>query len=40
MLYKALHVEEVDGKFTKEIKELSLKALDKNDVLIRVKYSA
>ncbi len=40
MLYKALHVEELDGKFTKEIKELSLKTLDINDVLIRVKYSA
>ena len=40
MSYKALHVEEIDGNFTKEIKELSLKELDKNDVLIRVKYSA
>ncbi len=40
MTYKALHVEEIDGNFTKEIKELSLKELDKNDVLIRVKYSA
>jgi len=40
MTYKALHVEEIDGKFTKEIKELSLEELDKGDVLIRVKYSA
>ena len=40
MTYKALHVEEKDGKFTKEIKELPLKDLDTNDVLIRVKYSA
>jgi len=40
MTYKALHVEEIDGKFTKEIKELSLEELDKNDILIRVKYSA
>ncbi len=40
MIYKALHVEEVDGKFIKSIKELSLKDLDTNDVLIRVKYSA
>ncbi len=40
MTYKALHVEEIDGKFTREIKELSLEELDKNDVLIRVKYSA
>ena len=40
MTYKALHVEEINGKFTKEIKELSLKKLDKSDVLIRVEYSA
>jgi len=40
MTYKALHVEEIDGKFTKQIKELPLEELDKNDVLIRVKYSA
>lgn len=40
MNYKALHVEEIDGKFTKQVKDLSLEDLDKNDVLIRVKYSA
>ena len=40
MTYKALHVEEIDGKFTKEIKQLSLEELDTNDVLVRVKYSA
>ena len=40
MTYKALYIEEIDGKFTKKIKELSLEALDTNDVLIRVKYSA
>ena len=40
MTYKALHVEEIDGKFTKTIKELSLEELDTNDVLVRVKYSA
>ena len=40
MTYKALHVKEIDGKFTKKIEELSLQELDKNEVLIRVKYSA
>ena len=40
MKYKALHVEEIDGKFTKQIKELSLEELDTNDILIRVQYSA
>ncbi len=40
MTYKALHVEEIDGKFVKSIKELPLKELDTNDILIRVKYSA
>ena len=40
MNYKALHVEEIDGKFTKNIKNLSLEELDTNDVLVRVKYSA
>jgi len=40
MTYKALHVEEINGKFSKNIKELSLEELDTNDVLIRVKYSA
>ncbi|WP_458700566.1 YhdH/YhfP family quinone oxidoreductase [Sulfurospirillum sp. 1307] len=40
MTYKALHVEEIDGKFTKQIKELPLVDLDKNDILVRVKYSA
>ncbi|WP_024954524.1 YhdH/YhfP family quinone oxidoreductase [Sulfurospirillum arcachonense] len=40
MKYKALHVEEKDGRFTKEIQELDLVKLDKNDILIRVKYSA
>ena len=40
MTYKALHVEEVNGKFTQEIKDLSLEELDKNDILVRVKYSA
>ncbi len=40
MSYKALHVEESDGKFIKEIKELSLKELDTGDVLVRIKYSA
>ncbi len=40
MSYKALHVEEIDGKFTREIKDLPLEELDTNDVLVRVKYSA
>jgi len=40
MTYKALHVEEIDGKFTREIKDLQLEELDTNDVLVRVKYSA
>lgn len=40
MTYKALHVEENDGKFTKNIKELPLEKLDTNDILVRVKYSA
>jgi putative YhdH/YhfP family quinone oxidoreductase len=40
MTYKALHVEEIDGKFVKNIKELPLNKLDTNDILIRVKYSA
>ena len=40
MTYKALRVEEKDGKFTQEIKELSLSDLDTNEVLVRVKYSA
>jgi len=40
MTYKALRVEEKDGKFTQEIKELFLSDLDTNEVLVRVKYSA
>ena len=40
MTYEALRVEEKDGKFTQEIKELSLSDLDTNEVLVRVKYSA
>jgi len=40
MIYKALHVEEIEGKFTKEIRELPLKDLDNSDILIRIKYSA
>jgi putative YhdH/YhfP family quinone oxidoreductase len=40
MTYKALHVEEIDGKFVKSIKDLDLKTLDTGDVLVRVKYSA
>ena len=40
MIYKALRAEEIDGKFTKKIKQLSLEKLDTNDVLVRVKYSA
>jgi len=40
MKYKALLTEEIDGIFTKQIKELPLEELDTNDVLIRVKYSA
>ena len=40
MIYKALHVEEIEGKFTKEVRELPLKDLDNSDILIRIKYSA
>ncbi len=40
MSYKALVVEEIDGKFVQNIKDLSLGDLDKNDILVRVKYSA
>ena len=40
MTYKALHVEEIDGKFTKKILNLPLDKLDTNDILVRVKYSA
>ena len=40
MTYKALHVKEIDGKFTKEIKELPLEELDTGEILVRVKYSA
>jgi len=40
MIYRALHVEEIDEKFTIKIKKLSLKELDTKDVLIRIKYSA
>lgn len=40
MNYKALHVEELDGKFTKEVQELSLEELDDSDILVRIKYSA
>jgi len=40
MSYKALVVEEIDGKFVQNIKDLSLEDLDKNDILVRVKYSA
>ncbi|WP_331773905.1 YhdH/YhfP family quinone oxidoreductase [Sulfurospirillum sp. 1612] len=40
MTYKALVVKEVDGKFTQTIEELLLEDLDKNDILVRVKYSA
>ncbi|MBL0703078.1 MAG: YhdH/YhfP family quinone oxidoreductase [Sulfurospirillum sp.] len=40
MTYKSLRVEEIDGKFTQNIKELSLKELDIEDVLVHVKYSA
>ena len=40
MKYKALHVEEIDGTFIKQIKELSLEDLDTNDLLIHVQYSA
>ncbi|NOX15269.1 MAG: alcohol dehydrogenase catalytic domain-containing protein, partial [Epsilonproteobacteria bacterium] len=40
MSYKAFVIEEIDGKFTQSIKNLTLKDLDKNDILIRIKYSA
>ena len=40
MKYKALRIEEIDGKFIKTIKELALEELDTNDILVRVKYSA
>ncbi|MDD2383403.1 MAG: YhdH/YhfP family quinone oxidoreductase [Sulfurospirillaceae bacterium] len=40
MTYRALRVEEIDGQFISSIKELSLEALDVNDVLIRIKYAA
>jgi putative YhdH/YhfP family quinone oxidoreductase len=40
MTYKALRVEEKDGQFIQTIKELSLKDLDTDEVLIRIKYSA
>ncbi|MDX1809955.1 MAG: YhdH/YhfP family quinone oxidoreductase [Sulfurospirillaceae bacterium] len=40
MTYKALVAEEIDGKFVQNIKDLHLEDLDKNDVLVRVKYSA
>jgi len=40
MTYKALHIEEIDGTYTKSIKELSLQELDTDDILVRVKYSA
>ncbi|MCF6172593.1 MAG: alcohol dehydrogenase catalytic domain-containing protein [Campylobacteraceae bacterium] len=40
MSYRAFVVEEIDGKITQNIKNLSLKDLDKNDILVRVKYSA
>ncbi len=40
MKYKALLVEESIEGFKKEIRELPLKELDTNDILIRVNYSA
>lgn len=40
MTYKALVVEEIDGKFVQNIKQLSLNDLDRKDILVRVKYSA
>ncbi len=40
MTYKALVVEEIDKKFIKSLKELPLEDLDKNDILIKVSYSA
>jgi len=40
MTYKAISVEEINGKFTQNIKDLSLEKLDTNDILVRVKYSA
>ncbi len=40
MTYKALQIDEIDGKFTRDIKNLPLKDLDTNDILVRVKYSA
>ena len=39
-LFKALLINEQDGKFTKEIKELSLDQLPQHELLIRVSYSS
>ncbi len=40
MTYKALVVDEIDKKFIKSVKELPLEDLDRNDILIKVSYSA
>ncbi len=40
MTYKALRVEEIDGKFVSSIKDLPLADLDVNDILIRIQYAA
>ncbi len=40
MSYRAFVIDEMDRNFTQSIKNLPLKILDKNDVLVRVKYSA
>lgn len=40
MLYKALVVEEVEGKFKSTVKELDIESLPDNEVLIKVLYSS
>ena len=40
MFYKALVVDEINGKFTATVKNLPLKKLDNKDLLIKVNYSA
>ncbi|MDD3342623.1 MAG: YhdH/YhfP family quinone oxidoreductase [Sulfurospirillaceae bacterium] len=40
MTYKALQIEEIEGKFVSSIKNLPLEVLDVNDVLIRIHYAA
>jgi len=39
-VFNALYVSQVDGKFTREIKQIDLDDLPENDVLIKVSYSS